>query len=174
MKIFPQEIIQIGRTQKPYGIKGELNILFDRAEYAELDSEYYFLMIENIPVPFFIEDFTFTTDVGARVKFEDIDDEKIASKYSNLAVCIPQELVEEIEESEASDWSYFIGYDVVGLDGELIGKISSIDETTLNVLFILENGDEEILIPATEDFITAIDEETKIIEMDLPEGLLEE
>ena len=34
--ISPQEIIQVGRTQKPYGIKGEINILFINAEYAEL------------------------------------------------------------------------------------------------------------------------------------------
>lgn len=53
--ISPQEIIQVGRTQKPYGIKGEINIIFINAEYAELDSEYYFLMIENIPVPFLLK-----------------------------------------------------------------------------------------------------------------------
>ena len=171
--ISPKEIIQVGRTQKPHGIKGEINILFNRAGYAELDSEYYFLMIENIPVPFFVDDFTFTTDVSARVKFEDVNDEKDASKYINLDVYMPQNLVNVPENDADANWSYFVGYEVVGVDGELVGKISSVDETTLNVLFILHNGDEEILIPATEDFITAIDEEKRIIEMDLPEGLLE-
>ena len=172
--ISPQEIIQVGRTQKPYGIKGEINILFINAEYAELDSEYYFLMIENIPVPFFIEDFTFSTDVIARVKFEDINDEKAASKYTNLDVYMPREMLKELEGSETSGWSNFIGYKVVGGDGEFIGKISSVDESTINTLFILHNGEKEILIPATEDFITAIDEEEKTIDMNLPEGLLEE
>jgi ribosomal 30S subunit maturation factor RimM len=38
----------------------------------------------------------------------------------------------------------------------------------------LDHGEKEILIPATEDFITTIDEELKIIEMNLPEGLLDE
>lgn len=172
--ISPQEIIQVGRTQKPYGIKGEINILFINAEYAELDSEYYFLMIENIPVPFFIEDFTFSTDVIARVKFEDINDEKAASKYTNLDVYMPREMLKELEGGETSGWSNFIGYKVVGGDGEFIGKISSVDESTINTLFILHNGEKEILIPATEDFITAIDEEEKTIDMNLPEGLLEE
>ncbi len=148
--ISPQEIIQVGRTQKPYGIKGEINILFINAEYAELDSEYYFLMIENII------------------------DEKDASKYTNLDVYIPREMVKELEGSETSGWSNFIGYKVVGGDGEFIGKISSVDESTINTLFILHNGEKEILIPATEDFITAIDEEEKTIDMNLPEGLLEE
>ena len=172
--ISPQEIAHVGRTQKPYGIKGELNVLFNIAEYAELESEYYFLMIENIPVPFFIEDFTFTTDVGARVKFKDVNDEKEASKYTNLDVYIPRNLVKEPYDSGASNWNYFVGYKVVDINGELIGEISNVDESTINVLFILNEGDGEILIPATEDFITAIDEEERIIRMDLPEGLLEE
>jgi 16S rRNA processing protein RimM len=172
--ISPKEIIQVGRTQKPYGIKGEINILFNSDEYAELDSEYYFLMIENIPVPFFIEDFTFTTDVAARVKFEDINDEKVASKYINLEVYLPRDLVKETEYDSASNWNYFIGYKIVRVDGEFIGKISSVDESTINTLFLLHNGEKEIMIPATEDFITAIDEEGKIIEMNLPEGLLDE
>ena len=172
--ISPKEIIRVGHTQKPYGIKGEINILFISAEYAEVDSEYYLLMIENIPVPFFIEDFTFTTDVDARVKFEDIKDEKIASKYINLEVYMPQGVVREAEDSGAKGWNYIIGYDVVGTDGALIGKIGSVDESTINTLFILDNGEKEILIPATEDFITTIDEELKIIEMNLPEGLLDE
>ena len=172
--ISPQEIAHVGRTQKPYGIKGELNVLFNIAEYAELESEYYFLMIENIPVPFFIEDFTFTTDVGARVKFNDVNDEKEASKYINLDLYIPRSLVKEPDDSGASNWNYFVGYKVVDINGELIGEISNVDESTINVLFILNEGDDEILIPATEDFITAIDEEERIIRMDLPEGLLEE
>ncbi len=75
--------LQVGRTQKPYGIRGEIIILFRKAEYAEVDTEFYFLEIEGIPVPFFVEEFTFTTDVSARVKFEDVNDEKQASRYAN-------------------------------------------------------------------------------------------
>lgn len=51
--ISEKDIVHVGRTQKPYGIRGEIIILFSRVEYAEADSEYYFLMIDGIPVPFF-------------------------------------------------------------------------------------------------------------------------
>jgi 16S rRNA processing protein RimM len=44
----------------------------------------------------------------------------------------------------------------------------------MNVLFVVRNEDEELLIPAVEDFIAAIDEENNLIEMYLPEGLIEE
>ena len=75
--ISEKDIVHVGRTQKPYGIRGEIIILFSRVEYAEADSEYYFLMIDGIPVPFFVEELSYTTDVSARVKFEDVDDEKM-------------------------------------------------------------------------------------------------
>lgn len=169
-----QDIIQIGRTQKPHGIKGELNIVFHIEEYAEIDCEYYFLMIDNIPVPFFVEEITFISNNAARVKFDDVEDEKRAAEFINIDVYVPRSIVNKPEEKNFDSWSFFVGYKVVGSDGEQVGTIVRVDNSTINVLFILENEEREILIPATEDFIIAIDENGKIIEMDLPEGLLEE
>ena len=171
--ISKEDIVKIGRTQKPYGIKGEINILFQKAEYADLDTEFYFLEIDGIPVPFFIEEFTFATDVQARVKFEDISDEKRASLFANLDVFIPREALEDLPATEEKDWDFFIGYSIVDQTGNNLGKIEDVDMQTINTLFIVNNGNDEYLIPATEDFITAIDEKNRIIEMNLPEGLIE-
>ena len=171
--ISKEDIVKIGRTQKPYGIKGEINILFQKAEYAEMDTEFYFLEIDGIPVPFFIEEFTFATDVQARVKFEDISDEKRASLFANLDVFIPREALEDLPATEEKDWDFFIGYSIVDQTGNNLGKIEDVDMQTINTLFIVNNGNDEYLIPATEDFITAIDEKNRIIEMNLPEGLIE-
>ena len=54
--------------------------------------------------------------------------------------------------------------------GKVIGRIASIDDSTLNILFCLEDGR---LIPATDDLITAIDQQARTITMHIPEGLLE-
>jgi len=42
----------------------------------------------------------------------------------------------------------------------------------MNVLFVVTDSATEYLIPATEDFITEIDDNQKIIRMELPEGLI--
>lgn len=172
--ISKKDIIQVGRTQKPYGIRGEIIILFSKAEYAEVDCEYYLLEIDGIPVPFFVEEFTFTTDRTARVKFEDVDDENTASKYVNTDVFIPSKTVKQAIPENGLDWDFFVGYTVVNQHGEVLGLIDEVDDSTLNTLFIVKDRDKELLIPATEDFIAAIDEEKKIIEMYLPEGLIDE
>lgn len=168
------DYLHAGRTQKPYGIKGEIIILFRKAEYAEVDTEFYFLEIEGIPVPFFVEEFTFTTDVSARVKFEDVNDEKQASHYVNTEVFLPREAVKEESGENSDDWEFFVGYSIVDQHGETIGVIREVDSSTINVLFVVQHDEDELLIPATEDFIVAVDEEKKLLEMYLPEGLTDE
>jgi 16S rRNA processing protein RimM len=166
-----EDILWVGHTQKPYGIRGEIMVLFQKAEYADIDAEYYFLEIDGIPVPFFVEEFTFTTDVSARVKFEDVNDEKTASRYVNLEVFLPREVVHAGYMPNSDDRESFVGYTIVDQHGETLGVIREVDRTTLNVLFIVQQEARELLIPATEDFIVAIDTEKKILEMFLPEGL---
>ena len=58
-------------------------------------------------------------------------------------------------------------------NNKLIGKIDSVDSSTMNVLFVVLNKDEEFLIPATQDFIIEIDSKIKQLHLNLPEGLLE-
>ena len=79
----------------------------------------------------------------------------------------------DIPETEIFGNHFFIGFQVFDKDGKLIGTIKDIDESTENVLFIIHNGEKEILIPVSEDYILHIDEKQKSIHMDLPEGLLE-
>ena len=164
---------QIGRTQKPHGIKGELNLVFQKAEFADIDTEFYFLEIDGIPVPFFVEEFTFSNDTTARVKFADVDDEKIASRYKNLSVFLPNEIVENVQINDVSPWEFYIGFSIIDQTGNEIGTITEVDEATINVLFLVEKGEEKLLIPATEDFIVAVDEINRRVEMNLPEGLFD-
>jgi hypothetical protein len=64
--ITKDEVLKIGKLQKPYGIKGEISLVFDKPVYAGIDTEFYFLDIDRIFVPFLIEEITFITDTGAR------------------------------------------------------------------------------------------------------------
>lgn len=171
--ISKKEIVQVGNTQKPYGIKGEIILRFRKAEYADVDTDFYFLEIEGIPVPFFIEEFTYSTDVTARVKFEEIDDEVAAARYVNCPVFLPRELIHSSTTQTDAGWDFFMGFTIVDSNGEVLGVIEEVDESTMNVLFVVRDGKNEYLIPATDDFIDEIDEGNQLITMSLPEGLIE-
>ena len=64
-----------------------------------------------------------------------------------------------------------MGFDILeAQSGKAVGRIAAIDDSTMNILFELEDGH---LVPASEDLITAIDQEARTITMHIPEGLFE-
>ncbi|MDO5665437.1 MAG: ribosome maturation factor RimM [Bacteroidia bacterium] len=171
--ITKEEVIKIGKLQKSYGIKGEISFVFDKSAYADIDTEFYFLDIDGIFVPFLLEEITFITDTNARVKFEDIDNETRAAKFANLHVFLLRKQVSENLTDEKLDWDFFIGYTVFDQHLRNLGTIESVDSATINILFIIKKGEEELLIPATEDFIISINDEQQTLHMKLPEGLID-
>ncbi|HOL29681.1 MAG TPA: 16S rRNA processing protein RimM, partial [Paludibacteraceae bacterium] len=78
-----------------------------------------------------------------------------------------------LESDVDMDNNTFIEFRIFDKDNNFIGIVTDIDTSTQNVLFIVDNGEKQILIPACQDYILQIDEMKKIIYMDLPEGLLE-
>ena len=55
----------------------------------------------------------------------------------------------------------------------LLGEVIDVDTTTVNTLFVVEGAEEEeLLVPAQEEFIVGIDQKQKLITVELPEGLL--
>lgn len=172
--ITKDSVFKIGKLQKSHGIKGDIIVMYDQSEYADIDVDFYFLDIDAIYVPFMIEEVNFMTDTRGRVKFEDIDTQEEASKYSNIDVYIlKSEMPETNVDDNASSWNWFVGYKIIDQNKNNLGEVIDIDDATMNTLFILERDGEEYLIPATEDFITNIDEESKTIYLELPEGLIE-
>ena len=84
-----------------------------------------------------------------------------------------------IQEQSDSDGLYatdLIGYTIISAsDGGIIaGKITDVDISTENALFIIKNSSSEntSLIPIVNEMIQDINPETKTIVMQLPEGLL--
>lgn len=170
--ITKDNVFRIAKLQKSHGIKGEIAIVYDKAEYADIDVDFYFMDLDAIFVPFRIEEINFMGDTRGRVKFEDIDDEISASRYSNIDIYILKKEMAELDEEEIPHWGWFIGYQIVDQDKNTIGEIEAVDDSTINTLFIVVKGDEEHLIPANEDFFIDVDEENKIIHLNLPEGLI--
>ena len=64
-------------------------------------------------------------------------------------------------------WQDLVGYTLED-DGQTVGKIVQVDESTINTLAILE---DERMIPLHEDFIVEIDEDARVIRVQLPFAL---
>ena len=169
--ITKEQVYKIGQINKPHGLKGELSMNFDDDIFDRADCPYLICEVDGLLVPFFIEEYRFKTDSSALVKFLDIDSSEQAQQLVGSTVYFENKFIEEGAEDEVS-LNYFIGFTVK--DGETyIGKIIDIDDQTENWLFVIEHGDDELLIPAHEEFITDIDHQSRTITMDLPNGLID-
>lgn len=167
-----EEVFKIGIINKPHGVKGEVSFtftddIFDRVE----DCDYLVLLLNGILVPFFIEEYRFRSDNVALVKFEGIDSTEKARTLTNVEVYYPVKFMDDQE--EISSWNYFIGFRVEDIHHGCLGTVVDVDDATMNVLFVIENGDEEVLLPAHEEFILDIDRKKKILKVDIPDGLLD-
>ena len=164
-----EEVYQIGKLGKTHGVKGEISFLFDDDVFDRVDADYLVLKVDGIFVPFFIEEYRFRSDSNAIIKFEDIDTQERARELTGCEVFFPRTLAES--DNDSISWTAIVGFDIIEAEsGNLIGHIASVDDTTINILFELEDGR---LIPASEDLITAIDQQARTIIMHLPAGLLE-
>ena len=163
------DVYQIGKLGKTHGVKGEISFLFDDDIFDRVDANYLILKVDGIFVPFFIEEYRFRSDANAIMKFEDIDTQERARELTGCEVYFPRELADSDDDSIS--WAAIVGFDIIEAgSGNKIGRIASVDDTTLNILFCLEDGR---LIPASEDLITAIDQQARSITMHLPAGLLD-
>jgi 16S rRNA processing protein RimM len=72
-------------------------------------------------------------------------------------------------------WQDLMGLSVTTVDGDFLGRIDSIIPTGANDVYVIAAGQgrkrREILIPAIASVVRVIDLDSRIIQVELPEGL---
>ena len=166
-----ENVYKIGMFNKPHGIHGELSFTFTDDIFDRADCDYLICELDGIFVPFFIEEYRFRSDSTALVKLEGIDSAERARMFTNVEVYFPAKFVEEVTPGDLS-WDFFVGFRMEDLHHGPLGEIVDVDTTTMNTLFVVDKEGEELLVPAQEAFIVGVDQEQKLVTVDLPAGLL--
>lgn len=151
---------------------GELLFTFDDDIFDQVEADYIVCLMDGILVPFFFESYRFRSDSTALIKLEGIDTEQQARRMTNVEVYFPKEHAEKLEDNELT-WNYFVGFLIKDINKGEIGKVTDVDDSTINTLFVVDHKGTEVLIPAQEDFMVELNRKKKVITMHLPEGLLE-
>jgi len=162
----------IGKVVRLYSYKGEVYIRLyvnNPEEYLEMES--MFLNIQDNLVPFFVESIQFGSKGMLRVKFEDIDTEIDAKSLLKKDIYAPNSFLPS-EESEIRE-DDILGFTVIDSKKGEIGEVEELISYPTNTLILIEQGEKDILIPFQDAFIQKIDSEKKIIQVNLPDGLLE-
>ena len=164
-----EDLYKIGKIGKPHGVKGEVSFHFSDDVFDRTEAEYLMLCIDGLMVPFFMEEYRFRSDETALVKFCDIDTQERASELTGCEVFFTRDVADDDDDNLS--WAEIIGYSLIdSATSKNVGKIASVDDSTINILFELEDG---TLIPASIELITNVDKKHKEIEIELPDGILD-
>lgn len=168
---------KVGFVTKPKGLKGALRVSFEDffiAYLAEQETEHIFVSIRGQFAPFFIEVIEDIDTSNANIKFEGVDNIQAASALQNSSLYFKEEpLIKYIEAEEEEEWAFLVGYTLIDAQDQRLGEIEGIVYLPKHELLQLSYQDRELLIPIHEDMVHIIDEDAKIIQMDLPDGLLD-
>lgn len=168
-----EDCFYLGKIVKKYSFKGELLAKLDTDEpdlYDNLDA--VFIDLRGNLVPFFIEASQLHKSDLLRLKFEDVDTEADADALIKTELYLPLDLLPKLD----GDKFYFhevIGFTIIDKKFGKVGILKGINDSTAQALFEVDRDGVEILIPMNDEFISKVDREHKIIEVNTPEGLID-
>lgn len=170
-----RDLLRVGETLKPHGIKGELSVDLDEG-LAPDDLRCFILDIDGIFVPFFAVSTRPRGGALWLVRFDGVDNETEAAALAHHDIYA---LRDELPDSCDDDSDEISLYDLEGFtladsSGATVGVIDSIDDSTANVLLTVEMpGGRCVLIPFAEELVAGLDVDRRVIEMDIPDGLVD-
>ena len=176
--ITSEELVTIGRYTRAHGVQGELSASLD----VDVDvlNRFSCLVsaIDGINVPFFVDQCRSRGARAALLTIDGIDDDRKAATLvgKDIAVLKTEYLaLSDDADCDAMPVEFFKGYTIVDDDsGTAIGTVADVDDTTANVLFIVDRPDGSTArIPAVDDLVVDIDDDSRTIVMTLPDGLLD-
>ena len=162
----------LGTVFKLHGYKGDVNIYNENDISLDLNNiEYFLIEKENTVIPFFISKARTTKPNILLVKFEDIDSEEEAKKIYKRKVYLPKDWVLNKDKAKLTKRK-LVGYSVI--DGNLsnLGKITYVNSQTLQHLIYVEKDGKEFCFPMHKEFVKEINEEARIVKVEIPKELL--
>lgn len=170
MKI--EDCFRIGSVLKTKGLKGEMQLYVDFDGLDDIDFNALFIEIGGKLAPFFVESIKYNQKNSAYLYLEDVDTIEKATPLVKKDIYLPNKLKPVKGEEE------FTLFDLVGFtavdeyEGEL-GEIIDVQEYPQQIIATVNFKGAEVLFPLNEEIIVGIDVVKEILNVDLPEGLLD-
>jgi 16S rRNA processing protein RimM len=168
-----QGCFKIGRLGKPHGVKGEIGFFYTDDIFDRTDADYLIVVVDGLPVPFFIDSYRFRSDELALVKFDGVDTEDEARELTGDDVYFPRS--EAADDEGDLSWAELSGFTVTdAATGQTVGTVTGVDDATLNTLLEVRTADgRDLLLPLGDDLVEAFDRDSRSLSLHIPDGLLD-
>lgn len=167
--------IRLGTLSKIHGVKGQLVLRLEYSGFEHITNmELVFVEIDQLPVPFFIEEYRNISDKEILLSLEDIHGGEKAQKLVGNHVWIaPDRIPDRNAPSPNPTHSDLTGYRVMDNTAGYLGTLHQILDFEHNPLLQIIRDKQEILIPFQNEFILDIDDQQKTILVKIPDGLID-
>lgn len=171
---------QIGSVGRTHGIHGEVSMRLDIELAALIEAEERaFLMLEEdgLLIPYAIESHRSKAGDVDLVRFAGITTKEQAERLVGMPVWLDRDYIGEDEPSlDPTDWQRYIGYQLYDASTqELVGEVVDMDDSTLNVLLVVERPDgEELLLPIADELLASVHDDELSLWLHIPLGLLDD
>ena len=158
-------MLQIAKVLKSHGTDGGILLGFRGIDPEDIDTtEPVFIYFDELPVPFFIQSLRRRGMDKAIVTLNDVKNLEDAEEL------VGREVYQDFEEEDdpSGDLAALIGWTLKG-----VGPITDFYDISSNPCIEVSTKKGAVLIPLHEDLIVSMDPDAKVLEMDLPDGILE-
>ena len=161
----------IGKIAGAHGIRGDLKLL-SYAESLSVFSQGSRILLKKGDQPgrFHIIDRVKPFKRHGLMTLKGVENRDQAESLAGLDVYMDAFFLPEPEE-DAYYWKDLIGMSVFTAEGRSIGRLTEIIPTGSNDVYVVRDGQTEILVPALQSVVVDIDIDRNRITVDLPEGL---
>lgn len=169
-----KDILDIGKFQRPHGLRGEINMLADVDDDVLESLRFIIIVVEGIPTPFEIEGFRPKGSSTVLIKFRGLDDADSLKPIVNKPAYAMRDSLPEEYQVEGSYAVDIIGFRFKDTAGNISGLIRDVNFQTANVVLTIESDNGDIyLVPLADDLIEVFDPDEQLLVMDLPEGIID-
>jgi 16S rRNA processing protein RimM len=167
------DCIEIGRFTRSHGYKGQVIFKLEGFIFDEIiNMEWVFVIIDGLPVPFFIENYSGRSNNTLLIKIENIDSVEKINLLINKPCYLSKNAI--LNKNHSSEGLFAkTGYSIIDSKLGFIGMLDSIIENSQNPLLRILDKNREIFLPLQEEFIDEINDERKEIAVTTPIGLLD-
>lgn len=165
-------MIRIGKIVATHGINGGLILshVLDNSKWLKKDHILQIEMQKGSYIPYFISKFKENNNKEYLINIEEIDKVEAAKKLVTKYVYVDESILSGFARQSPLLW---IGCKVIDAQNGEIGNIEDVMQTGSQWLAKLTYKNTEILIPLIDQTIDGLDIKKRILNMRLPDGLLE-
>lgn len=163
----------VGRTLKSHGTGGQLRLMIEDQfkTYIKKDS-FVFFNLDGSKVPYLIKGIE--DEAHFVISLEDVPNKRESDLLAGKDLWIPLDDVKSRHQrSPRNIQDKWIEYFIMDDASNMRYKIIRVEEFPQQLMAVIRIGEKEHLIPLSDQLISSIDKENKIINMEIPAGLLE-